>query len=379
MKHKTFMKYNRFVFTVVRVAIFAAFILLVLRPSMKSFFKKDELQLAQTFEAGNPEKDIQADWTQLMSDYEKTRALDLFDPSKKTSNAYQHLKKTLGDKDGNLILLVPQSLKEELKDSSKKVNWKKNESLFAFLKGIEKFDYIQVPSVNENIVDPGYWDVAPIKGYLDIPQILELRLLHGLEFKEFDQAVKEVRHFLKLIVNLDNKLYPLIAATTLKKENDIRNKYKANRLTKIKSLTYEEIGSLRNFFLKEGQLSDIRLSDKAFQQGLEVKLGLCHRLIEASKVVVIGHEVLKGKSQSQIQRLKTALESTKDQCGENKITSMIINNKIPIFTNEQLLEMSKNISVDTADGQQQIDLKSLNKKPELREKLIYELMLLYIG
>lgn len=170
-----------------------------------------------------------------MSDYEKVRFLDLFAPSEKTSNAYEHLKNTLSTGSDVLKLRTPIELSEKLKTPQKKINWDDYKNLFAFLHGIEKFDYIEDPI--ESTTNLNAWESTLIKGYLDIPQVLHLRLLKGLDQGEFDQAVREVHHFLKLIVSIDSRLYPLLAGVTFKQENDLRDQFLANQFTKIKSPT----------------------------------------------------------------------------------------------------------------------------------------------
>lgn len=148
-------------------------------------------------------------------------------------------------------------------------------------------------------------------------------------------------------------------------------------LTKIPRVTEGQISSLRNFFLKESQLNDIRVSDETFEKGMKIELGLCSRLAYASRAMIIGHEILEAKYQSQMKRLQKALKTTETQCPSDIAKQLVMNNDIPKLSDEDLFEFSKTIQVDTAEGEQQVTLKDIKNNKKIRDQLLYQFLMIY--
>lgn len=212
-----------------RIAIFAVFIFLVLRPYMKSITSEtsnnDETRI---FEASNPDAELKREWDHFIKDYENIKNVDIFMSQPRTENAYGHFKKYLKDEKDGLKIVIPEELREKNKDLKVKINWKEYEDLFHVFDGIAKYNYLREPELNsvDSNKTAAFWETDLIKDYFNISPLVYLRLVKAIEQREFDKGVKEVRQFIKLLMTVDNKVYPILVAGILTKENELRDKFK---------------------------------------------------------------------------------------------------------------------------------------------------------
>lgn len=244
---------------------------------MRAFFKNSPAQMIK-----DNEKLILED-REILSHY------DLFSPSNGTKDAGPYLNKMVHWQIGEIhhqgSLTLPDFIHKEMNQDwvTKKPLFKKMGLRFDWMKELQKYD-VWSPDQNSPVFPEGkrYQTYAfPVPNYKDLVTWSKLRYLYAKETGDVQNALKEVRHLMRLIFTNDYLVSSMVVVNMLKVENQFEEILTPKEMAEWKFIPHDHIMRAKRHFYSLPALVDIRLSDEAFEKMSKTNVALCPMVNEA--------------------------------------------------------------------------------------------------
>jgi hypothetical protein len=248
---------------------------------IKIRFKRDFFQTSPGKLIKENEKFIQED-QKILSQYE------LFFPSSGTKDAGPFLNPMVHWQIGEIhhlgILTLPEFIHRELNFDwvMKKPLFKKMGLNFGWMKELLKYD-VWSPEFQSPAYPPGkkYRTYSyPIPNYKDLISWAKLRYLYGKETDDVQNALKEVRHLMRLIWTNDYIYSTMTVVNMLKAENQFEEVLTPREMGNWHFIPRDHVMRAKRYFYSMSALVDIRLPDELFDQSVKLNLGICPMISE---------------------------------------------------------------------------------------------------
>lgn len=268
------------------IPIIFAFGLSIVWANRYSFVK---FYYMRAFFKNSPNELIKKNEKLILEDREILAKHDLFFPSNGTKDAGPYLNPMVHWQIGEIhhqgSLTLPEFVHKEMKDDwvTKKPLFNKMGLKFAWMKELLKFD-VWSPDENSPVYPPGkkYLTYAfPVPNYKDLVTWAKLRYLYGKETGDVQNALKEVRHLMRLIWTNDYLISSMTVVSMLKIENQFEEILTPKEMGDWKFISVDDVMRAKRHFYTLPSLPDIRLGDEMFQKMVATNTGLCPMLNEA--------------------------------------------------------------------------------------------------
>lgn len=283
-----------------KIVIVPVIIALALSVLWLNRFSFTKIYYMQQFYKNSPKKLIETHEKTFMEDREILARYELFYPSSGKSDAGPFLNPRvhweIGDIHHQGDLVLPEFLNKELKDDwvTKKPLFKKMGVNFQWMKDLQKFDHWNT-EVNSPAYPPGkkYETYSyPIPTYKDLMTWAKLRYLYAKEKGDVPEALKEVRHLMRLIWTNDYLVSSLVVVAMLKIENQFEEILTPKEMGDWKFIPVDHVMRAKRHFYSLPTVVDIRLPDELFTRMTKTNVGICPMINEAMMAYIGNRDFL---------------------------------------------------------------------------------------
>ncbi len=287
----------------------------------------------QKFSSISIDQEIQKHKDLFLEDRTILANYEIFKPSYGQRDAGPYLNSKIhweiGDIHHQGTLVLPEFIHRELGK-----NWTTKRPLFSkmgikfdWMKELLQYDYWN-PEENSPAFPPNkkYLTYSfPIPTYKDLITWAKLRLLYGKEKNDSLNALKEVRHLVRLIWTNDYLVSSIVAVNMLKLEHEIGLPHEP--LVPIDVL----MRAKRHFYAIPG-LVDIRMSDGLFKELTSSDVGVCPMILEGLMSYVSMREMLQNDLSDKYARIDNLIKQHK--CRHSIVHKMWEDQTWPTFMSE---------------------------------------------
>ena len=284
---------------------------------MKDFFKL------------SPDKSLKAHEKDILADREILSKYDLFSLSNGTKDAGPYLNGMVHWEIGPVhhpgSLTIPEFITKELSGEEwikKKPLFKKMGVNFQWLKDIQKYD---VWSLEEN--SPAYpkdkkfqpFEI-PYPTYKDLVTWQKLRYLHAKEKGDVNEALREVRHLMRLMWTNDNLVAAVTVIKMLKVENQFEEITTPKEIGGWAFIPHDHVMRAKRYTYSLVAGTDMRLSDEMFNKLTKTQVGICPALFEGMMFYLGFRDLLSSELAYAYNRMEETVKSS--GCRDNVLTHM---------------------------------------------------------
>lgn len=270
------------------------------------------------FFKNSPNKLIKSHEKEFLEDRSILSQYSLFSPSDGSQDAGPYLNPMLHWQIGDIHhlgnLTLPEFIHKEMNDDwvIKKPLFKKMGMNFNWMKELLKYD-VWSPELSS----PAYplakkYDTYsyPLPTYRDLQTWAKLRYLYGKETGDVQNALKEVRHLMRLIWTNDNLVSSMVVLGMLKLENQFEEIITPKEMGDWKFISHDHLMRAKRYFYSLPSMVDIRLPDETFEKATNVTAGLCLMLHEGSLQYLNLRQLLQKELKYSYKRMENKIASS---------------------------------------------------------------------
>lgn len=267
----------------------------------------------------SPNKNIKATEKEFLEDRQILSQYALFAPSAGTKDAGPYLNYKvhweIGEVHHQGDLAIPAFIHKELQDdwAIKKPLFKKMGINFQWMKELLKYDYWN-PEENSPVFskDKKFQTYAiPVPTYRDLETWAKLRYLYGKENDDVQNALKEVRHLMRLIWTNDYMISSQVVIEMLKIENQFEEILTPKEILDWKFIPHDHLMRAKRHFYSLPSVVDIRLPDETFDKMTNSSMGVCMMLLEGSMSYLIMREFLENELKYSYKRMLDRVDNSR--------------------------------------------------------------------
>jgi len=269
------------------------------------------------FFQASPAKMIKEKEAEFMQDREILARYEIFYPSNGTKDAGPYLNPMvhweIGDVAHRGSLVLPEFIHKEMNKDwvVKKPRFKKMGINFSWMKELLKYDYWN-PEENSPAYPEGkrYETYSlPVPSYDDLITWAKLRYLHGKETGDVQNALKEVRHLMRLIFTNDYLIASMVTLKMLQNENTFEEILTPKEMGGWKFIPEDHLMRAKRHIYSLPAAVDIRIPDVTFQKVIKTNVGLCPMLFEGMMGYLALRDFLKEELIYGYNRMDEAIQS----------------------------------------------------------------------
>lgn len=253
---------------------------------------------------------------EFLKDREILAQYELFFPSRGSKDAGPFLNDKIHWQIGEIAhrgsLVLPEFIHKEMNKDwvVKKPLFKKMGLDFGWMKELLKYDYWN-PEENSPAYPAGkkYQTYSfPVPTYKDLITWAKLRYLHGKETGDTKNALKEVRHLMRLIFTNDYLVSSMVVVRMLRNENNFEEILTPKEIGEWKFIPHDHVMRAKRYFYSLPTGVDIRLPDDLFQNMVTTNAGLCPMLFEGMMNYLAMRDLLKDELAYGYNRMDDAIK-----------------------------------------------------------------------
>jgi hypothetical protein len=266
-----------------------------------------KLYYMRAYFKNSPAKLIKDHEKKILEDREILAQYELFNPSNGTRDAGPYLNPLvhwqIGDIHHQGSLTLPEFVHKEMSKDwvTKKPLFQKMGLNFTWMKELLKYD-VWSPEASSPVYPAGkkYQTYSfPIPNYKDLVTWAKLRYLFGKENGDVQNALKEVRHLMRLIFTNDYLVSSMVVVNMLKMENQYEEILTPKEIGEWKFIPVDHVMRAKRYIHSLPVFVDIRLSDETFDKMIKTNTAICPMLNEGLMVYVgmrdfLGDELMYG-------------------------------------------------------------------------------------
>ncbi len=191
--------------------------------------------------------------------------------------------------------------------SKAKIDWEQTKIDIDWMKKLHEFDHwsydLHPPHFGP---DADYVLVmSPLPNYSQLTQWAKIRLLKGRDDHDMKNAVRDVEQLARLIMSTDN----LVAAMTATAIQGI-----VGIATGTTAAFAPAREAAKRYFFAQQVLTDIRLSNTAFEKGMKFQVGLCTRIGESILTHLMARRIVQPHFPAEFARFDKLVRDTESTC-----------------------------------------------------------------
>lgn len=288
---------------------------------LEVYFKGQKNEARDAYFKQSPESKILNSQKKILEDIKILSTYPLFTNSQVGSNdaapfLNSKVSWTIGSEKKKKALAIPDEVLELLSSKSDfnelTIDWEKFNLDFSFFQNIHQYDFWSYDTEEpfpKNLTNLKMEDIPQVD-YFELINWSKLRVLHGRDHNELDQAIKDISHLAKLIMSNDNSMSNMAAIAVLK----VAAKTIQNPEMTSKTIPIEHLEVAKRFFWAQESFLDLRLTPNAFGLFSETPVGLCSRINDTISSVISYRRLLDKELSTNLERLGNLITKTASTC-----------------------------------------------------------------